>query len=729
MALRLGLGYGRRRSVAGGGPAPVPLIASVNAEGWSAEYAVPGDLPAFVTTLPSEMGPDGGSPKTVSVMRAGYDATGATAAYAESRIITKRKRQVYPNYTLATTATVALDDYVYSTDVIAGVTNNSTETSPKPIAAWVMPSRQLVGNSVHWELIAFHRDFRSNRQVACVRVRANDGTTQTAWQTVAATVISTLCEDANPVEVYAGDLDVSALATGAFWLEAEVYPWIGGAASVLKSEDLWAASASPREFTRRYFHRDTALAAAPPLAYVKNGGSDSTGVWSTNAATALATPFATVAGATSAITNATRGTASKTGTGARIRLVDNTASNSGTNGTSFPQGGAGIVIERAPGTARADAVMNFAGSLRLGLTCSVAGLEPHMTFYDVSLGRSVNTQKFYGESGTPIGLQFWNARITDTAGGQYQQNGNGYFFGVVFTNTIHWLGAGTGTQIRITRGVTADLNTTQIEPWIVIGSTLSRISAASATDPTKGVIYYANRFLLMNAYGPALAISAGAIGDVMTGIVFVQNLAEIIGGHANGAPGLRISSDNQFGDTVHTIVAHNTITGCSGTGRSNLFYDEGATTNNRRKHRLMRVVGNIHAQLNTKGDIFVGASLGMTTEAPNRTGQLAYSHGVGSEGEFSISCSADSSSTGGSFSPLYPGRRASLGTSLSVNNDPLFVDNKSMTSATDYGTGGGDYHLQGGSPARNRVLARGLAFDLGGAARPTSGLDASGAYT
>ncbi|WEK44123.1 MAG: hypothetical protein P0Y64_04655 [Candidatus Sphingomonas colombiensis] len=597
-----------------------------------------------------------------------------------------------------------------------------------------MPSRLLVGNSVRWEMIAFHRDFRGARQVACVRVRGNDGTTQTSWQTVAATVISTLCEDTNPIEVYAGGLDVTALATGAFWLEAEVYPWIGAAPSVLKSEDLWAASASPREFTRRYYHKDVALAAAPPLAYVKAGGSDTAGVWSVNAATALATPFATVAGACSAITNVTRGTPSKTGTGARIRIVDNTANNAGTNGTSFPQGGAGIVIERAPGVARASAVLNLAGNLRVGLTCSVAGLEPHMTLSDVSVGRSVNTQKFYGEAGAAIGVQFWNVAINDTAGSSPWANAHASFFGASFATSYIWLSLNTGLQIRMTRGVAADLNNGAIESWVVIGCTLQQIGSQGATDPTKGAISYGNRLLKMRAIAPGFALSAASAGDRITGVVIVQNLFEVIGGHANASVGLSLSADNANGDVWHAVVAHNTLTGFAGTGRNNWFYNESQSPGltNRRTHKLLRSVGNIWTQLNVKGDIFLGGNGNGTPqpgEAANRTGNFAYLHGVGCQGEFSQFCSADGAQAGSSFSQLYPGIGAAIGTSLTTRSDPLFVDYQAMTGVSSYGVGGGDYRLKPESPARNRVTAHGLAFDLDGAARPSGRADAAGAYS
>lgn len=168
-------------------PPPAQFVTSINAEAYSAEATNPGALPAITFSLPSEMAPDT-APITMPVTRKGFDATGAATTYSEMRTFTKRKRQTWatglsdPQHPPATATTLVMDDYVYSTDTTpVNVTNNSAEISPKPIAAWVMPARLLVANSITWEIIAFHRDYRGNRQVAMVRVRGNDGTTQTPW--------------------------------------------------------------------------------------------------------------------------------------------------------------------------------------------------------------------------------------------------------------------------------------------------------------------------------------------------------------------------------------------------------------------------------------------------------------------------------------------------------------------------------------------------------------------
>jgi hypothetical protein len=62
------------------------------------------------------------APVTLAVTRQGFDATGATASYADTLVVTKRVRQPYPNQATLTATTVSLSDYVYSTDTVVGVT-------------------------------------------------------------------------------------------------------------------------------------------------------------------------------------------------------------------------------------------------------------------------------------------------------------------------------------------------------------------------------------------------------------------------------------------------------------------------------------------------------------------------------------------------------------------------------------------------------------------------------
>ena len=245
--------FRRRRS--GAAPPPVP-ISTVAADGWQATMIAPADLAL--------------SP--VSVSRQGYDASGAATTHSETLYTTKRVRQAYPNQAALTVDTVALSDYVYSTDTIAGVTNNSTEASPKPVANWSMADRKVVGNSLTLSLVAFHRNGRAGRPVAAVAFRATDGTT-TVTATASALTATVDPLTGNVIQEYVATLDITSLTDNAnVTANAKVYPWIGGAGSVRDSADL----SSQWQFSPRTFRKDTARAANPPLVYVASGGNDST---------------------------------------------------------------------------------------------------------------------------------------------------------------------------------------------------------------------------------------------------------------------------------------------------------------------------------------------------------------------------------------------------------------------------------------------------------------------
>jgi len=224
--MRLGLGLGltnTRRAGGGGGPATRASITAIQADGWSADDSSP------ITYDPVA------SPQYVVASRQGYNTSGGTTSITEAMVITQRVRQAYPSQASLTANRVALSDYIYSTDTIAGVTNSSTEASPKPICNSVVPDRIIVGDTLHLEMLAFHRNARNRSQVPAVEFSATDGTT-TVTQIVSAMTVSERGGDANPVIVYQCDLDISTLANPAnITTNYKAYPWIGAAASIADS--------------------------------------------------------------------------------------------------------------------------------------------------------------------------------------------------------------------------------------------------------------------------------------------------------------------------------------------------------------------------------------------------------------------------------------------------------------------------------------------------------------
>ena len=688
IGIGIGISIGSGRASGGGGSAPIPaLFQSVNADGWSVTYASP---PTFDPV---------NSPELFTVSRAGYDATGSVTTITENLICTQRVRQVYPNQASLTADRVALSDYIYSTDTIEGVTNNSTEVSPKPVANWARPDRTIVGNTLPaeaLEVVAFHRN-----GVACVEWTISDGTNSVTVRS-SAMVVSGASTDRNAVLVYrpASDVDVSSLANPAtLTVNTKVYPRIGGTASIRDSAD----SSVAREFSPRFHRRDT---AARRVAYVRtaaNGGDNATGVVSTVDATASANPFATVLAAINA--HHTAG-----GMDGAIIYIGNdggTPFTLASTAATRTQSHSPLTITREASVARENARVAFGSGAnfrpRMG-----AGL---LRFEDVSIVRQ-GTFQFQGETSPNLVVIMQDVDFNNNShNASWLNASHDMIFGATMTGItatpLNAAGAAGVTEHRMLRGlnIAAAANT---EGWLVLGCDLrsaNTLTLPNGSRSSSGSIIHGNYFSGMATaarfWGPGNSLN-------VIGAAFVQNVVEYTSATATTA--IAISADSATGSNEHIIFQHNSLAGFNDAGRSNLFYDEGSTA---RTSKLMSVRGNVHVQINNKGDVFVlnGA----------RVGNWPYLYGVGCDGEFSQFIDAGT----GSFAQAYPGGNASIGTSSSTRNDPLFVDSKAKSSGPTAGAGGGDYRLQSGSPAKARAR-RVLPFDLDGNAR--SELASAGAY-
>lgn len=661
---------------------------------------------AIVNSAPADV-----SLGSLYIVRKGYGLDALPKFHVDHLYRTKRWRQAYPNQANFTADQEALNEGLYATDCAIGLPNASARTAPKAIANWCMPARLQVQNSVHWEIEPFHCDARPwgaggvGQMVASVQVRANNGTTATAWQTVSATSLSTAVEDANPCEVFQGDIDVSALADGAFWLEAKIYPWFGGPASVLSSED----SGVFRELSRRWFRKSAVI----NYVYCDDAtGNDATGVVSTVAATAAATPCKTIGGAflraRTALGAATVGAID----GLRIRTLG-PVNTGATNIASFAplrQDVAGVIIERAPGVSRASAVVTISSSFRPFFSDTSGTLtEGSLIFNDVSvvLGGAFLLQ---GETARKLEVQFWNCNLNwGSFATTLRSNSHLRFFGVVGSNFHSTSVAQSASgEVRIMRGLTADLNNGSFEGWVTMGCSLTRASSPGYADATKnGHICYNNTFLNPNQNSSGVLVFPGATAALngldLGSVAMVQNLVELLGTQGNSS--MRIAGDSDKGNLTHAVICHNTCTGVEAAGRTNICYDEDPAT--ARFHKNVMLKANCLTQINVKGDDYSLIQNGA------RTGQFEFEHGVRCSGNFTRDVNANGG--GVSFGQAYPG----IG-SVIAGGDPLFTNNQSVTKpagAFVAGAGGGIYTLQAGSPARNLQPYPLLKYDRAGSLR------------
>lgn len=679
----------------GGGGSSIttdPNLTAISTLGWDATYTSP----------PGAFDPVG-DPKYAVVSRQGFDNSGNATTRTDNFVITSRVRQAYPNQGTLSANRVALVNWVYSTDTITGVTNNSVEVSPVPIANWAVPDHAVVGNSFPKELlevVAYHRNARLSEEIACVKWTITDGT-NTVTVTASTSVISGRTGDVNPIIVYrpTADVDITSLTAGQITVNAKVYPWIGGAASVADS----SLSSVRREFSPRIFLKNVTLAASPFYAYVNaSTGNDTTGAVSTTAATAEASPCLTIEGAINRLIAVGPGNVD----GCEIRLMAGTVT-LGTTATTRAQTTGYLTVTRDPNTTRAAAIIQY-GTVSARLRLGAAG--GWLKFKGVTISRT-NTLSIIGEAASL--LEVWYDDIDYQNGGfsgaLFGSNSNGYCTAVTFTSLgTSVLNAG-ATEVRMIRGCSSTSTTVSMEPWLVLGSTFTPSAMNYGTRTESGAIVAFNKFVKLTL---TLLGVAGTVNTI--NYAFVQNVCEWISATSN--PTIGVSNDAKTGNSTHVVIHHNTFAGFWNNGRANLFYDEGATP---RTNKLHSCIGNIHVQMNTKGDVFV-------TDG-TRVGNWSFLYGVGSHGEFTMFRDAGSGGLGSSFAQQYPGLYASYGTSDTVRNDPLYVSDQATTSGPTAGAGGGNYALQSGSPAKARLLGPVLRFDLAGATRSTTAAS-SGAY-
>lgn len=680
----------RMGAMASGSSVPFTAIA---ADGWKATVASPSDL----SLTPFVVG------------RAGYDSTGTATTISDTLYLTKRVRQVYPAQASFTANDVAVSDYIYAADTINGATNSSTLVSPKPIATWGMRDRVLVDSSIAWEIIPFHRDARNGTQVACVRVRATDGTNTTAWQYATTTALSASCETPFQPEVFAGTLSLSGLNDDSLiTLQGEVYPHFGTSASVLASN-----TETEARFTNRYFYRNASKFAAPEIIVVKSTGNDATGVISTTEATAEATPCLTVGGAFVRAA-ALRGSANKNAlSGIEIRVAD--AVSMGSVGFVYVcQDAAAIKVTRTTGATRASANITMSALFRpfsAGNPASPQLTESAILFEDVTITRSADVD-FAGEAGRKMHLQMRNVDVnfgSVACSNGLKSSAHLSVFGMTVTNFVGGFAQTSSGDNRILRGLAGSFNNTNIDGYNIIGCSLAAANIRS-DNAQRGALIYNNK--LTSPYGggnPAIRIVTASAGQNFYCAV-VQNDAPTITTNA-GDCGMFIGADSANGNCVHAVVHHNTTAGDEGYGRWNLFYDD--TTGTARTHTLVSCKGNLGPQLNTKGDVFKSDG--------TKIGNFAFHHGVGCAGNFTEDL--DSGGGGLSFGQAYGGLA-----SVIAGGDPLYTtDQATVAVGPTAGTAGGVYTTQSGSPARDILPAPLLGFTLAGVARG-SGTQDAGAY-
>ena len=708
-------------------------ITSVYADGWRLAYPGVGGPSPTITLAPNT------SPVLIPITRQGFDSTGAATTYSRNIIPTTAIRQPYPNPTLTETDQAAADDYIYAGDVVPGVTNSSTLTSPKPVGNWAMFDNQLVGATLPTlQVIARHRDAQLGKQVAAVKFRITGnvaGVATTVYTTTSTPVTLSGGYDIQPVEGYEyATPDISAFDDGAITVNAQLYPWYGDPINSIADS---GSSSVAREFSPRTFLKQTTRAAARPVCYVSNTsytgafgtvpvGDDtatSGGIWSTTPSAAAARPFLTIKGALDQINNATNGAAAASSStfalalgdaaGVEIRIGQGTFT-VGATLLAKTNSGAMFTVTRDPAVAKASAIISF--------TAAMTTKAGDVRFYDLTMVRNnalqlVSTVRSYYEK-VDIDNNSQTATILHNAAGV-----GGHWLGVTITNCT---GGSVFTSLslgehRLVRGMTA-LDMVTLEGWLVLGSRLGASAGTSFTMVTanrnaSGAIVTGN---ILRGISSTLGIGCGQNEDI-NGWVFDLNVAEVT--HTtSGTRFMGITPDSGTGNVSHVLCRNNTVTGAGSAGRWNVCYDWAPSANVERTSVLCSFKNlAIGAQWNIKGDWFGAYTGGLGL------GNRAVTNGVGCRSNVTLF----RTNSGGSEQQHFPGIGSLIGTDPANAQFTLsavwttYRGTTCVAGSYTAGAGGGTYTTVSGSPLR--LIGQQLfAIDLSGTARTST--DTVGAY-
>lgn len=718
-----------------------PLIASINSTAWDATLS---NAPLALNPLTN-----------LVLSRQGFSATGATALYNETLTLTQRVRLPWPYQASIDPLRIALSDYVYSTDScydMPGVVNNSALTSPQPVCNWVLPDRQLVGNSLTAELVAFHRNARNGLQVACVVFTATDGVGGSVSATVATPTVSNTVGgvynastnpnglDQNAVISYSTVLNLSGLANNTvITLNAQVYPWIGaGAGSIATTVGV----TGPRAFCPQIYYKNTTMATTPTLAYVNSGGagsdgngswlagSDTTGVLSTTAATARATPFATIGGALTKMKTAAGAAGID---GGRVRLMAGTQTVGTVSYNTNYTINAEVIVEADPYASKATAILNF--------TASGPAYIPYLRIQNCTITRAAAAA--FSSAST---LTLYNVIFNDAGSANMKATNNSIqrSVGVTISGGCNFAESASIFQTLL-RGINNQSNTTAdytLDPWCIVGSVFSRTQFSTGGLAESGVIFAFNR--AMNKVKTTVNSIVLGSANSFTGAAIVQNVFERSCVDA-GTGDFGISADGCTGNTTHFICHNNTVVFAGNSGHCNMLYNENTTV--ARSHTLQSFKGNIWGASATKNDTFLASQNGYVATNPvniatcaGREGGWGYMYGCGVQGDLEIWMNSFGNAEGSSGNAVkdFAGLNCVFPTVFTASLAMHFTNYQAVT-ILNYGTnpstswvytagaGFGDYHINAGSAAIGVLPNPVLAFDLSGTARHSAST-AAGAY-
>ena len=586
MQIGIGMWITSARNAGGGAAGPVtdPNITAFNVDGWSAVYTSP---PTFDPVA---------DPKYAYVTRSGYNASGGAATVTDAITVTTRRRQAHPNQASLSADIAALSDYVYTTDTVTGVTNNSTRAAPKPIAAWLNRDLERATSASHTvRMVVAHAHGRNGKPVAAVKFMATDGTTTV--ETLVSTM-ATLAYTASGyfVPCFEGVLDFSTLTQGAaITVDAVIYPYVGAAFTVSTDADAYP---SPNLTTLRVLN-DRTGAYGTSYAYVDGIGAGTPAV-STNPVTAAANPYATITAAAAAIKVYNNANLGRNNTdGSFIRVLAGTytmASISASNTTTWP-----LTIEAADVANKLTTIWQDSG-VSIFTSIPTKLVIRNLTIKRTSAASVVMLDNAAGAQVHSNMLSIENCHIDNGGFAPYgawiNRTGNGYFFECTGSDAGQVTAFSSSNKVWKSFGCNGKFAGGQTTFGIIGCRIVSALNPFAQSAASTGQVAMAGPFIGWNFI--QLTVNVQAISSqVATG----PRGAAIIGNVMENGAVATTSPLFTWGDDASGLANENLLViGNTGAGsRTNFLYqDTGVVTIQKSGY----FIGNLFPYFNSKSDVF-----------------------------------------------------------------------------------------------------------------------------
>ena len=671
----------------GGSPS---FIGVVSADGWQASHL---DIGAF------------SQGDSFTVQRNGFDSSGNATTVSDTVYAWARVREPYPDEGTLTTNTVALSEYIYSSDVISGSTNNSTLAYPKPQAMWGIADREVAtGSSYTVDLFAAHRHARNGTPVAAVKFIATDESLNTYETTVSTLTKVDYSASGFSAAVYRGVVDLTGLTQGEMvTVDAVIYPHVGDAYQVSVDADTYPS----QNLSTIQFLNDKSGTYGRAYAYVDSvSGNDGTAVVSETPATAQALPYQTIAAAANAIKTYNNANFSRNfADNGVIRLEE---------GTHVHSTYSAATTEKIP--LFIEAVGSQAATIYQDAGASVtSGIPKQLKISGVTLQKNGGSIVFLDSGASGASDSILNIEDCDfDINGQTLYNGWLYRVGRLTMTGCTGDNVGqselfgaTNKQARAIGCFGAGF----LGPitYSAIGVKDSACKITETTGNANAPAGIGKVFAFCQGWSSASAVSvSGVISD--DGAAFVQTIFEKIGTQTQ--PLFYVSGDNVTDQAQNLNIIGVTAVG----GRSNILYQDAGTAYVL-KEGIFR--NSLQDEFNSKSDTFI------TDPQGARVGNWGIRYRVSSSYNSNIR-GASNADNYGHISWL--GELAGIGENTGSDATPLitnFTDDRSFYGTN---TGGGDYTL-GATNSVTQIPAAKMAYnvDLYGNTAALDGTDHAGA--